>query len=844
VTSDHPPEAAPNPGQPSGLPPESLRRRADLSGLPFETTEDLEGVHGTVGQERAVRALSFGVAIRREGFHVYALGPDDTHKREIVRDILRKRAADEPVPDDLCFVNDFERGHRPRALRVPAGRGRALAHEVDAFLEGLTSGLRAAFESEEYQVRRQSVAEEAGEEQQEAFEGLQERARERDLTLMRTPTGFAFAPVRDGDVIPREELEALGAPEREAIEKKIEEMQEHLRQILRKVPGQQREIQRRLRELNREVAGLTVRDHLDQVRSRYEDLPQVREVLDRIQADIVEHVEAILGDGDGASGSGNDAQPRARPSRPAGPAGGGVPDALDRPALRRYRVNVVVDHAEAEHAPVVHEDNPTYQNLVGRIEYQPVMGAMVTDFNLIRAGALHRANGGYLVLDVRRIATQPLAWEGLKRALRARELRLETPQQMAGMVSTLTLEPEPVPLDVKVVLLGDAQLYYLLSGADPDFRRLFKVEADFDDRIERSPDEEELYARLLATMIRREGLRPFDRPAVERVVERGSRLAGDQERLSVRTDEVLDLMREAEHWAADAGEDVVRAAHVQQAIDEWTHRSSRVRDRMQEEIQRETVNVATDGEVVGQVNGLAVLRLGGFSFGRPSRITARVRLAGPGRPEGGEITNIEREVELSGPLHSKGVLILSSFLGARYAAEAPLALSASLVFEQSYSGIDGDSASSTELYALLSAIGEVPIRQGVAVTGAVSQHGAVQAIGGVNEKVEGFFDICRARGLTGEQGVLVPTANVKHMMLRPDVVQAVEDGRFHVWAVDHVDRGMEILTGLEMGERGEDGRYSEGTINRRVADRLEELALRHRAFFGAGAGEGREASGA
>ncbi len=798
------------------LAPAALARRSNLEELDFETTDDLEELSEAVGQERAVRALSFGVGIRRDGFHIFALGPEDAHKKEVVSQILKERAAREDPPDDLCYVNDFENRHCPRALRLPPGRGRELARHMDRALEGLVPGLRAAFESEEYQTRRQTLAEATGEEHQEAFDDLRDRAREKGLALVRTPGGFVFAPIQDGDVQSPEELEELPEEERQRIEADIEEFQEELRRILRKVPAQQRELQHRIRELNREVAEVTTRDHLEELRERYSDFPQVRAFLNRVQDDVVDHVQSIL-QMEGSGEGGGQQEDRRRPSPPS-PRGGGS-DLLDAPAIRRYRVNVLVDHGDSSHAPVVYEDHPTYQRLVGRVEYASVMGTLVTDFNLIKPGALHEANGGYLVLDMHRVLQQPLAWEGLKRALQAGELRIESPQQTMGLVSTLSLEPEAVSLDLKVVLLGRPLFYYLLSELDPDFPRLFKVAADFDDRMGRSPEEEATYARLLATMVRREELRPFDRPALERVMEWGSRELGDGERLSVQVDRVLDLMREADYWCGVEGNEVVGEAHVRRAVEEGIARSARVRDRLQEEILRDTLLIDTDGAVEGQVNGLSVMALGGFSFGRPSRITARARMGK------GEVVDIEREVELAGPVHSKGVLILSAFLASRYALQQPLSLSASLVFEQSYSGVEGDSASAAELCALLSAIGEIPLRQGAAVTGSVNQLGQVQAIGGVNQKIEGFFDICRKRGLEGgSHGVVIPRANRKHLMLRDEVIEAVEEGRFHVWVADHVDHVMEILSGMPMGERDAEGRYPEETVNRRVDERLVAFA--------------------
>jgi lon-related putative ATP-dependent protease len=572
----------------------------------------------------------------------------------------------------------------------------------------------------------------------------------------------------------------------------------------------QREVRDQVRELNREVAGYAVRDLLDELRKKYEAFPEVLQHLDHVQAHMVENVREFI----------------ARPEQQQVPPEMAVlmETAGEARSLRRYQVNVLVDHSEADSAPVVYEENPTYQNLVGRVEYQALLGALSTDFTMMKPGALHRANGGYLLLDARRVLLQPFAWEGLKRVLSSGELTIEAPGGGLGLVSTVSLEPEPIPLKVKVVLLGERRLYYMLSELEPDFPQLFKVAADFADETDRTPEGEQLYARLIATLAGQDGLRPFDRGAVSRVIERSARWAGDAEKLSVQTRDVLDLLQEADYWAGESAAETVSAAHVQEAIDQWVHRSDRIRERMQEQILRETIYIDTEGEAVGQVNGLSVITIGGFSFGGPTRITAQVQL---GR---GKVLDIEREVELSGPIHSKGVLILAAFLGGRYAQDSPLSLSASLVFEQSYSGVEGDSASSTELYALLSAIGEVPLAQGIAVTGSVNQHGEVQPIGGVNEKIEGFFDICFDRGLTGEQGVLIPASNVKHLMLASRVREAVSAGQFQIWPVRTIDEGMEILTGQPMGEPDEEGEYPEGSVNRQVVDRLAELARLRKEF--------------
>lgn len=800
------------------LAPDELARRCDPEGFDFETTDDLDDPESIVGQERATRAVRFGVRMGRNGYNIFALGSEETDKRALIRKFLEREAEEVGPPPDLCYVNNFEAENRPTAFTLPAGTGRRLRADVEEFLDELKSALEAAFESEEYQTRRQALEEDAGQEQHRALEQLQEEARDRGLALLRTPAGFVFAPIREGDVLSPDEIEELPEEERERLEGAIEELQGELQQVLRQVPRHQREARERIRGLNEEIAHLTVEELLDPLRERYASFEAVRAHLDAVGEDVVENVGWILSEDD-------ERDPRQAFSQiTAGGEGGG--GAARDPALRRYRINLLVDHGDDDRAPVVYEDHPTYQNLVGRVEHLPVMGALITDFNLIKAGALQRAHGGYLILDARRLLLQPFAWEGLKRALISGEVRIESPREALGMVSTVSLDPEPLEVDVKVVLLGSRLLYYLLAEHDPDFGDLFKVEADFDDRMERSEESELLYARLVASLARREELRAFDREAVARVVDRSARIVGDAEKLSSRTRRLTDLIREADFWAGEEGAEVVSASHVRRAVEEWTDRSGRIRDRVREAILRETIRIETEGQAMGQVNGLSVSRLGDFSFGQPNRITARVRL---GR---GEVIDIEREVELGGPIHSKGVLILSGFLGERYAAERPLALAASLVFEQSYGGIEGDSASCAELCALLSAIGRIPLRQEVAVTGSVDQHGGLQAIGGVNEKIEGFFAVCRARGLTGEQGVVIPMSNRKHLMLRDEVREAVAEGTFHVWAASRADEVMEILSGRPMGERDEEGSYPEGSVNRAVDERLAELAERRRALAG------------
>ena len=803
------------------LSPDVLRTRFDSSQFDFETTDDLPADTEVVGQDRAVEALEFGMNIESDGYNVFALGPSGTGRRELVQHLLEEQAEGEDTPPDWCYVNNFDEEREPNVLKMPPGRGHDLKEDIDDLIEELKTALPAAFESEEYQSRREMIQEEVREDQEVALERLQERAREDDIALIRTPQGFAFAPIRDGEVVAPEEIESMPDEEREQVQKQIDEYQEELQEILRKVPEHEREAHERIEELNEEMAALAVDESINVLRQKYSNLEAVLDFLTAVRNDIIENVDFFVQ----ASQDGGQQQAQQPPMMQQGQQGGGQRGGPPDGAFwRRYRVNLIVDNGDTDGAPVIFEDNPNYQNLVGQVEQIAQMGALVTDFNLIQSGALHKANGGYLIVEARDLLTQPYAWEGLKRALQNDEIQIESPGQALGLIRTVTLEPEAIPLDVKLVVVGERLLYYLLDAYDPDMDRLFKVMADFDEQIDRDEEHEGEYADLIATMVADENLRPFDRAAVTHVMEHSTRLVSDAEKLSGKIERIRDLVQQAHYWAGQDDAETVTDAHVQQAIDAQIRRADRMRERMQESIERETIHIDTDGDAVGQVNGLAYLDLGGFSFGKPNRITARTRLGK------GEIVDIEREAALGGPLHSKGVLILSGFLQGRFAQQYPLSLSASLVFEQTYGGVDGDSASSAELYALLSALADVPLRQDLAVTGSVNQHGIVQPIGGVNEKIEGFFDICQERGLTGNQGVLIPASNTDHLMLRPDVVDAAEAGDFHVYPVETVDQGIELLTGIEAGTRTDQGTFPEGTLNGKVEAQLRTFADHRRQF--------------
>ena len=795
---------------PEKLRPEQLFNRCDPDAFEFNTTADLDGTAEIAGQERALEAIRLGMGIRRDGFNLFALGPAGTGKQSTVLQFLNNLAPGEARPDDWCYVYNFDKPRNPKALRLPPGRACKLSDDMAHLVETLFSVMPSAFSSEEYQTREKEIEESIHEQQASAIEALEQDAKEHSISLIRTPGGFAFAPLKKGEVIKPDDYMRLKEAERAKIEEQIDRLRDVLQSIMAQFPKWQRETAEKIKELNREVSAFALKPLMDEIRAKYKDLDEVLKYLDDVQNDIIENFIQFLEKESSEQG----AMTMLASLRTAG----------QRQTMIRYRVNVMIDNSELNGAPVILEDKPASQNLIGDIEHSAQMGTLVTDFTLIKPGALHRANGGYLILDARRLLLEPFAWEALKKAIRTRQIRIESLAQLYSLVSTISLEPEPIPLEIKVILLGERSLYYLLSSYDPDFNELFKIAADFENDMPRNDETQLAYARLIGSMAELDKLLPFDRTAVARIIEHGSRMAGDATRLTSNLQNIRDLAHEADHHAAQNGRKEVVAEDVEAMLEAQRYRASRIQERLRDNMMQGTILIDTDSEKTGQINGLSVYSLGDQSFGSPSRITARVRLGK------GEVIDIEREVEMGGPIHSKGVMILSGFLGSRYAAEQPLSLSATLVFEQSYGGVEGDSASSAELYALLSAISGIPIRQWLAVTGSVNQHGEVQAIGGVNEKIEGFFDLCNERGLDGRHGVLIPASNVKHLMLRQDIVNAVESGLFSIWPVSRIDEGIELLTGIPAGEMDETGAWPEGTVNAKVYERLKTMAEKQKSF--------------
>lgn len=797
------------------LPTDQLRLRCDLSSLTFETTDDLTSDEDVLGQERAFEAIEFGIGIDHRGYNIFVLGPTGAGRHRYVRRILDARAENEKKASDWCYLHNFDEPRKPKALEMPTGMGRTLRRDLTQLIEDLRAGIPAVFEAEQYRNQRHAIDQAFREHQEAIFETVQKAAAELSIALIRTPTGLALAPVNGEEVIEPQEFQKLPEEERKRIEGDIEMLQRDLQRRLQEIPKWDKERRERLRDLNRDTTRSVVAYQIMALRAKYMEFGKVVAHLDAVEKDIIDNSARVFLE--------SEQEPPTLPML-GGQQGSDGPRRPEH-QFRRYEVNLFIDNGAGTNgtgAPVFHEDHPTLPNLIGRAEHQAELGALLTDFTLLRAGALHKANNGYLILDANKLLMQPYAWEELKRTLFAREIKIEAPFQ--SYISTVSLEPEPIPLQVKVVLIGDRRLYYMLGAADPEFDELFKIAADFEDDLDRNEDTVEKYAGMIAAIAKKVEVRPLDHSAVARVIEHSVREAGDNQKLSARVGTVTDLLHESSHLADRADRAVISAAEVQAAIDLRTRRADRIRTRSLEQIERGTILIDTQGSRVGTINGLSVLQIGGFAFGRPTRITARVRM---GR---GEFVDIEREVDLGGPTHSKGVLILSSYLGAHYAVDRPLSLRASLVFEQSYGGVDGDSASSTELYAILSALADVPIRQGLAVTGSVNQYGEVQAIGGVNEKIEGFFDVCQERGLTGDQGVLVPKANIKHLMLREDVVAAAKAGTFAVYPITTIDEGIEVLTALPAGSREGADPFPPGSINRLIEDRLIALADARRRF--------------
>jgi len=787
-----------------------LRKSCDLKATGFKSSADFPPDKQRLGQQRASDAVRFGIEIKDEGHNVFVLGPPGSNRHGLAKELAKERAATEAPPGDWCYVNNFTDPERPLNLHFPLGRGKEFRRDMLDLIEELRVAIPAAFEGDDYRAQLKAVEAETQKEVEAQSKELEEHAKSENIAVLQTPTGFVLAPVKDGKVIDDKEFAKQPKAKRKAVQDAIERLSEELQAHVEQLPKLRKKHREHVKALNREVTEHAVGVSLSDLKIKYKELPEVVAYLDEVQQNIIENAE--------------DFQQSESPSLPF----------LQRDSSKsfdQYEVNLLVSNDEQAAAPVVFEPNPNYTNIIGKIEHRAEMGALFTDFRMIRPGALLKANGGYLILDMHRILSRPFVWDGLKQALFARQLRIESPGESYGFVSTATLRPEPIPIDVKVILIGERWLYHLLAIYDSEFTDLFKVAADFDDDLERTEENVAAYATLIAERIRDKKLLPFTITAMQKVLEHRARRADDSERLSMHLGSLQDLLVQSDYWARSRDSDSVDSADVTKATDAMANRLGRMQSKIVDAINRNTLLIDTTGACVGQVNGLSVTDLGVYRFGHPVRITATTRIGS------GRVVDIEREVELGGPVHSKGVMILSAALSARYATDLPLSLHANIVFEQSYGGVEGDSASVAELCALLSSLAGVPIQQNLAITGSTNQLGRVQVIGGVNEKIEGYFDLCKKRGLDGSHGVIIPRDNVKHLMLREDIVSAVQERKFSVFAVQSVDEALSILTGVDAGSRDANGEFPEGSVNFLVELELVRYAELRRTFSEGSSGD-------
>ncbi len=770
--------------------------------LPFrcDSTDELPPLKEIIGQERAVNSLQFGLKILNKGYNIYISGVPGTGRRTAVTDYIGQLAKLRDTPPDWCYVFNFDDPNQPNALRLPSGRGREFQRDMERFVGEIRKDLTEAFTSDEYGERRTQVLSTIEEERNQLLKKINDKTLQEGFSLQRTPIGLILTPIIQGRPINDQEFSQLPERLQREIRQKREKLQRELRDFFRMLRDIQSKADEVVQGLNRDVAEFALDPVIESLKIKFQGCEEVVKHLDAVNNDVISNLDTLLVD------------PQQQQSLPFP-----LPTRREDPLLR-YRVNLIVDNSDLEGAPVVLEPNPTYSRLFGAMEKEAQFGTLITNYTMIRAGSAHKANGGFLVVPIEGLLTNALVWDSLKRTIENEQIEIEEPASRLGFMVTKTMQPEPIPFNTKIVILGDPLIYNLLYARDVDFKELFKVKVDFDTVMERNEENINQYGSFICTLCNKEGLNHLDPSAIASVIDYSSRVADNQNKLSTQFARVADLIREANFYSKEGQSDVITRDHINKALEEKIHRSNMIQEKIQEMISKGTIIIDTEGENVGQVNGLAVLSLGDYSFGKPSKITASIGVGNEG------IIDIEREAEMGGPTHTKGVLILSGYLNNAYAQDKPLSLTARLVFEQSYSGVDGDSASSTELYTMLSALSEVPIKQYIAVTGSVNQMGAVQAIGGVNQKIEGFFEVCKAKGLNGKQGCLIPHSNVQNLMLKEEVVEAVKEGRFHIWPAKTINEGIEVLTGIKAGERKEDGTYEEGTINYLVQKKLDEMA--------------------
>ncbi|MGD8565615.1 MAG: ATP-binding protein [Candidatus Bathyarchaeota archaeon] len=784
------------------LPYDQVRGEVPEHLLTCKTSNELEPLSQIIGQDRAVRALKFGLKIKEKGFNIYAAGPRGTGKQTAIEDFLKEIAKMRPTPSDWCYINNFDDPLRPNAIKLPAGKGKDFQRDMEDFSKNIRSALTQSFESDEYSGKREEVIKAVQEKQKEISQELNKKAQETGFLIQQTPVGVALVPIINGKPATREQIQILQPEERMEIEQKRQKLQQEFRNITRELRSLEKETQIAVKELNKNVANYALDPLFSELVEKYGHIDEIKGFLDDVEENILENLEIILG---------------AQKQRAQPPTN--LMQMMEmRDPTSRYKVNLIVNNSDLKGAPVKIEVNPTFQNLFGKTEKEARFGALVTDYSMIRSGSMHVANGGFLIIPIEGLLTKPFAWEGLKRALMIEEIEIEEIGERLGFLATKSLRPEGIPLNLKVIITGEPQIYHALYIMDKDFKELFKVKAEFDISMDRNDENLGKYASFICTVCKKDSLKHLDASGIAAVVEYSSRIAADKEKLSTQFAKIADVIKEANFYAHEDNSDYINRIHVRRALEEKVYRSNLIQEKIKEMITRGTLLIDIDGEAVGQINGLSVSSLGDYQFGRPTRVTVSIGVGKKG------IIDIEREAEMGGPIHTKGVQILSGYLNEKYAKDVPLSLTARLVFEQTYSGVEGDSASSTEVYAILSALSNKPIKQFLAVTGSVNQKGEVQAIGGVNEKIEGYYEICKAKGFKENQGVIIPQSNVKNLMLKEEVVNAVKDGKFHIYPVKNIGEGIEVLTGVKAGQKRSDGTYPENTINNLVYKRLQDMA--------------------
>lgn len=749
-------------------------------------------------QKSASEALHFGFEIESDGYNIFALGEPGLGKHELILELAKEKALKEGTPDDFVYVFNFKDPDKPIYLQFPPGKGNTFAKDMNELIEHLRKDIPKIFESKEYENEKNQLVEKFQEFDRQTFESLADEAKGRGFVLERGVDGFVFLPVKEGEVLDEEKFSKLSDIEKRTIQDKIRVLQQRLKEAIKMVKEAEKETKRKLLELEKRIASAAIVYHIDDLKEKYNFNAKIIDYLNNVQEDVLNNLDDF------------------KQSELPVPTNIALRFFKPEPSFLRYQVNVFIDRTEQSGAPVIYETNPTHSNLMGKVEYRFQMGMAVTDFTLIKAGALHKANGGYLILDALDVLKNPFSYDIIKRAIKNKEIKIEDPLEAYHMASS-TLKPEPIPLDIKLIIIGNPWIYYILFNYDDDFQKIFKVKADFEKDMEWNEEGERSYAFFLEQLAEKEKLLPFDKTGIQRIIEYGGRLVNDQKKLSMKVEEIATIAREAHFVAKKANKLKIDREDVRKAILQRKERHNRIERRIHEAIMRDIYLISTDGEKVGTINGLSVYDLGDYSFGRPSRITARVSVGKDG------VIHLDREAKLSGKIHDKGSMVITSYLNSKFGQKKQLSFSASICFEQLYEMVEGDSASIAEALVLQSAIGNIPLKQSLAVTGSLNQHGEVQPIGGVNEKIEGFFDVCKDRGLNGKQGVVIPKSNLQHLMLNEEVVEAVEKGLFHIYTIENVEEALEIFTGLQSGEPDEYGNYPEGTANYLIVKNLESL---------------------